>query len=91
MFFDLYCWIFVVCCRGSATSVGEKELVFLLLFTCSFVISVSGRFLGTWDWLRFFIVALPGPSVNYVIPFVFATNIILIYNYGKLSPAPGTR
>ena len=23
--------------------------------------------LGTWDGLRFFIVALPGPSVNYLL------------------------
>ena len=82
---------------------GQRELVFLLLFTCSCVVSVSGRFLfllvlgigwaillwhslglpliiklcdnfcfgevslplGTWDWLGYFIVALPGPPVNH--------------------------
>ena len=47
---------------------GKRELVFLLLFTCSFVVSVSWRFLFLLVLgmgLRFFIVALPGPSVNY--------------------------
>ena len=47
---------------------GKRELVFLLLFTCSFVVSVSWRFLFLlvpWDGLRFFIVAFPGPSVDY--------------------------
>ena len=45
-----------------------RELVFLLLFTCSFVVSVSWRLKSsTWDGLRFFNVALPGPSVNYLI------------------------
>ena len=41
----------------------KRELVFLLLFTCSFVeVSLP---LGTWDGLRVFTVALPGYSVNY--------------------------
>ena len=47
---------------------GKTELVFLLLFTCSFVVSVSWRFLFLLVLgmgCAFFIVALPGPSVNY--------------------------
>ena len=48
---------------------GKRELVFLLLFTCSFVVSVLGRFLFLlvlgMDCAFFFIVALPGPSINY--------------------------
>ena len=46
---------------------GKRELVFLLLFTCNFVVSVRRRFylpFCTWDGLRYFIVALPGPSIN---------------------------
>ena len=44
--FVFFCSLFVVCCSGSTTSVGEeRELVFLLLFTCIFVVSVLGSFL----------------------------------------------
>ena len=47
---------------------GKREPVVLLLFTCNFVVSVRRRFyipLGTWDGLHYFIVTLPGPSINY--------------------------
>ena len=47
---------------------GKRELVFLLLFTCRFVVSVLGRFLFLLVLgmdCAFFIVALPGPSINY--------------------------
>ena len=37
---------------------GEYELC-LLLFTCNYV--------GAWDGLRYFIVALPEPSYNYFV------------------------
>ena len=49
---------------------GKRELVFLLLFTCSFVVSVLGRFLFLLVLgmdCAFFIVALPGPSINYYV------------------------
>ena len=46
---------------------GKRELICLLLFTC---IKLCGlcmeRFplpLGAWDGLRYFIVALPEPSI----------------------------
>ena len=45
---------------------GKRELICLLLFTCNYVASVFERFplpLGAWDGLRYFIVALPGPSI----------------------------
>ena len=45
---------------------GRKELFCLLLFTCNYVVSVLERFplpLGAWDVLRYFIVALPEPSI----------------------------
>ena len=45
---------------------GERGLICLLLFTCNYVVSVFERIplpLGAWDWLRYFIVALPVPSI----------------------------
>ena len=49
---------------------GKRELICLLLFTCNFVVSVGGGGvplpLGAWDGLRYFIVALPEPSINYL-------------------------
>ena len=45
---------------------GKRELICLLLFTCSCVVSVWGGDplpLGAWDGLRYFIVALPEPSI----------------------------
>ena len=41
----------------------ERELIFLLLFTCNFVVSLP---FGTWYGLRYFVVALDGPSINYL-------------------------
>ena len=51
---------------GSVTSVGEeRELICLLLFTCHYVVSVGvvSFSSGCLDWLRYFIVALPEPSI----------------------------
>ena len=43
---------------------GKRELICLLLFTCNYVASVLERFpLGAWDGLRYFIAALPEPSI----------------------------
>ena len=39
---------------------GKRELICLLLFTCNYVVSVP---LGTGDGLRYFIMALPEPSI----------------------------
>ena len=37
--------------------------MFLLLFTCNFVVSLP---FGTWYGLHNFVVALAGPSINYL-------------------------
>ena len=45
---------------------GKRELICLLLFTCNYVVFCLERFplpLGAWDGLRYFIVALPEPSI----------------------------
>ena len=45
---------------------GKRELICLLLFTCNCVVSVRRDFLFFWvlgDGLRYFIVALHGPSI----------------------------
>ena len=44
---------------------GKRELICLLSFTCNYV-GYLERFplpLGAWDGLRYFIVALPEPSI----------------------------
>ena len=45
---------------------GKRELICLLLFTCTYVVLFLERFplpLGAWDGLGYFIVALPEPSI----------------------------
>ena len=45
---------------------GKRELICLILFTCNYVVSVgevSPLPLDAWDGLRYFIVALPEPSI----------------------------
>ena len=45
---------------------GKRELISLLLFTCNYVVFCLERFplpLDAWDGLRYFIVALPEPSI----------------------------
>ena len=44
---------------------GKRELICLLLFTCNYVVSVGevSFHLGALDGLRYFIVALPEPSI----------------------------
>ena len=66
---NLYSIVGCLCvsCGGYVASVGEeRELVCLLSFTCNCVVSVRGIPLpqGAWDGLRYFIVALPGPSIQ---------------------------
>ena len=51
---------------GQLPRLGKRELICLLLFTCNYVVSVLRGFflpLGAWDGLRYFIVALPEPSI----------------------------
>ena len=65
----LFCFLLLIIAAVDQLSrLGKRELVFLLLFTCSFVVSVLWRFLFLLILgmgCAFFIVALPGPSVNY--------------------------
>ena len=45
---------------------GKRELICLLSFTGNYVFFYLERFplpLGAWDGLRYFIVALPEPSI----------------------------
>ena len=42
---------------------GKRELICLLLFTCGFCLERFPLPLGAWDGLRYFIVALPEPSI----------------------------
>ena len=54
----LYCFFcFNVSFTRSSTSAGEERAIFLQLITHNFVFSVRRR------GLRYFIVAIPGPSI----------------------------
>ena len=48
-----------------APPLGRRELICQLLFTCNFVVSVGevSSSSGCLDGLRYFIVALPEPSI----------------------------
>ena len=60
-YFVFFCWLFIQVLSGSITSVGEeRELICLLSFTCSERFTLP---LGAWDGLRYFIPALPDPSI----------------------------
>ena len=56
---------FYVSCSISNTSVGEERVIFLLSFTCNYVVLFSGVSSSSWclGWAAFFILALPGPSI----------------------------
>ena len=70
------------------TSVGEERAIFLLLFTYNFVVSLP---LGTWYGLRYFVVALAGPSfnflkVNYDKTAVHSENVIKTLTHKTVKP-----
>ena len=51
---------------GSITSVGEERAnlsAVVYLYLCGFCLERFPLPLGAWDGLRYFIVALPGPSI----------------------------
>ena len=53
-------------CSGSITSVGEERAglsAVVCLWLCGFCLWRFPLPLGAWRGLRYFIVALPGPSV----------------------------
>ena len=58
---------------------GKRELICLLLFTCNYVVSALP--LGAWDGLRFYIVALPEPSINYFVNATYFLSIQFIKAY----------
>ena len=65
-YFVFFCWFLYVSCSGSITSVGE-ERANLSAIACLWLYGFcSGRFslpLGAWNGPRYFIVALPEPSI----------------------------
>ena len=51
---------------GSITSVGEERAnlpAVVYLYLCGFCLERFPLPLGAWDWLRYFVVALPDPSI----------------------------
>ena len=62
-YFVFFCWLFIISGSGSIILVGEeRELICLLLFIW-FLLERFLLPLGAWDGLRYFIVALPQPSI----------------------------
>ena len=62
----LLLFIYMLTVVDQLPRLGKRELIFLLLFTCGYVVSVLERFplpLGAWDGLSYFIVALHEPSI----------------------------
>ena len=58
--------IYMLAAVDQLPRLGKRELIYLLFFTCNYVVSVLERFplpVGAWDGLRYFIVAPPEPSI----------------------------
>ena len=62
VFCILLLFIYISAVVDQLPRLGKRELICVLLFTCNYVVSVSLP-LGAWDGLRYFIVALPEPSI----------------------------
>ena len=60
-----YC-ILVTFCKF-ITSVLEEKAVLSAIGYSDFCCLLSSCFLGAWEVLRYFIVAFPGPSVNFLL------------------------
>ena len=61
----LFSYLYVGC-SGSITSVGEERAnlsAIVYLQSCGFCLERFSLLLGAWDGLRYFIAALPGPSI----------------------------
>ena len=58
--FSIISYLYVSCSR-----LEKRELIFLLSFTCNYVVYVRRfpLFLGALDGLCYFIATLPGPSI----------------------------
>ena len=78
-------------CSGSISSVGKRELICLLSFTCNYVVSVRRG--GAWDGLCYFIVALPGPSIQLFFKAVLTHGSLccLILTSVSVLPSPFVR
>ena len=64
----LYSFVVYLCVNdsGSITSVGEERAnlsAVVYLYLCGFCLDRFPLPLGAWDGLRYFIVALPEPSI----------------------------
>ena len=62
---------------------GKRELICLLLFTCNSICGFcSERFplpLGAWDGLRYFIMALPEPSIIFLKTYALRLTLLYVY------------
>ena len=59
------CVFFMLAVVDQLPWLGKRELICLLWLNCYYVVYVCSLPLGAWDGLRYFIVALPKPFINY--------------------------
>ena len=60
--------LFIVCCSRSITSVREASFsAIVYMYFCGFCSDEVSLPLDTWDGLHYFIVALSGPSINFLV------------------------
>ena len=50
-------------CSGPITSVGEERSIFFSAFACDLCNEGFPLPIGAWDWLCYFIVTYPWPSL----------------------------
>ena len=65
-YFVFFCWLFIISGSGSITLVGNERANFVCYCLLVIIWFLLERFLlplGAWDGLRYFIVALPQPSI----------------------------
>ena len=66
MFHVVFCilllFIYISAVADQLPRLEKRELICVFLFTCNYVVSFSLP-LGAWYGLRYFIVALPEPSI----------------------------
>ena len=55
--------IYMLAVADRLPRLGKRELIFLLSFTCNYVVSVMRGSFSSWDGLCYFILTLPVPSI----------------------------